>query len=260
MNNLYAEVAQHLLAYRPEGLQRARVTYEWFDGVIKGPTISYLDASGQKLPYRVPDDTHRAISKLFRTHRDEELRREERRTGQLPNYFGMEVMPDGSHSHEWCFDPDAQAREDSRLRAQLGDAEYERLKQPMPRSKPEAERSRPRGDQPASQSGTAPEYSVSDLLGFLRQELVKNVPSNWHTIFVDGEVWEEGGQTNIRTQYFYTLPNDPDKHQFTSSNVVGPMNAVRELQRQIAHDGNVCRKVELQFTADDGSIQSSKQE
>jgi hypothetical protein len=91
--------------------------------------------------------------------------------------------------------------------------------------------------------------TVPELLGFLQQELAKDAPSGWKTLRVEGEVWKEGGINNIKTVYYYTLPDDAQLRQFSASNGYGPMNAVQRLQETMACEGNVWRKVQIEFTA-----------
>ena len=60
---------------------------------------------------------------------------------------------------------------------------------------------------------------------------------------------DEGGISNIKTVYYYTLPHNTKHRQFTASNVFGPMNAVKALQRQMASEGKPWRTVTIGYTA-----------
>lgn len=242
MSDYYTDLADYLRTNGPPGYARATLTCEWFAGVIKGPAATYFDAAGAHVPSTWSMGTQRQMSKLFGP-RSEGERAANAKDGGLPNVFTLAVTPDGDVETCWTHDRDAQAREDARLRAELGDAEYERLQQPQQPPKP-------RVTPPTPDEARIPKpMSVPELLGFIQQEIAKDAPGGWSTLRVEGEVWQDGGINNIKTVYYYTLPNDAQRRQFSASNMIGPMNAVQQLQRVMAGEGNVWRKVQIEFTA-----------
>lgn len=236
----YADLAKYILSHAPAGFARAKLNCQWFDGVIHGPHVAYFDTAGDPVPSKWGMDTGRDLGRLFRPQREAE-RRLHVTDGALPNVFDLAVHADGSHEASWTYDPEAQARLDADTRAKLGDEEFERLQRP-------ARASAPPPPPPPEPDSDEP-LSIPELLGFIREELDRDAPAGWKNLYVEGEVWDEGGISNVRTVYHYTLPDDAQRRQLTASNVVGPMNAVKALQRQMSQEGNTWRKVKLEYEA-----------
>jgi hypothetical protein len=199
--------------------------------------VAYFDAAGVRVASKWSMGTARELSRLFGSQREAQRKLHATPAGELPNMFDLTVEAADGHQYAWTYDPEAQAREDARLRASLGDAQYQRLLQPT------------KSTAAPSPSDEGPPLSVPELLGFIREELIKDAPADWKTLHVEGEVWDEGGLSNIKTVYYYTLPNDTKRRQFTASNVFGPMNAVKALQRQMASEGKSWRTVTIGYTA-----------
>jgi hypothetical protein len=240
MSDYYAAIANLIRSNAPAKFARATIECFWFTGVIKGPAVSYFDASGARVLSGWPIGVQRELSRLFHLNSEAERKRLATPAGDLPNVFGFEILGDGGFSERWTYDPEAQAKEDARLRLELGNSEYERLQQPpTPRAPPP----------PAAINNEAEPTSVPELLAFIQQELAKDVPAGWKTLRVEGEVWQEDGIDHIKSVYYYTVPNDEQRRPFSASNVYGPMNAVRRLQQAMASEGNVWRKVQIAFTA-----------
>jgi hypothetical protein len=237
MPDYYAELDARVRASAPGAFARATLTCEWFEGSIRGPATAYFDAAGQPLPVRGSMSAARELSNAFHAQADAERKRHVAADGHLPNTFTLTVLPGGTFELSWVYDAGLQAREDARQRAILGDREFERLQRPAP-PPPAASPQRPSNP-----------TSVPELLGFIQQELAKDLPAGWKTLRVEGEVWQEDGINNIKTVYYYTLPDEAQRRQFSASNVYGPMNAVQRLQQTMAGEGNVWRKVQIEFTA-----------
>jgi hypothetical protein len=64
--------------------------------------------------------TSREMSRLFES-RSEDERRAHAKGGPLPNVFTLALTPTGAIEKSWIYDREAQAREDARLRAELGE-------------------------------------------------------------------------------------------------------------------------------------------
>jgi hypothetical protein len=186
---------------------------------------------------------------------DERCRKEQgAETGTLPNRMRLRVMADGSW--EGCFEHDPQIDIDYEIRARkiLGDAAFEEYRR---RDEEDAARaaSLPQGLDSSSttSSKAANAMTAPELLGFIHSELVKDLPKDWTVLDVEGEVWFEDGQRNISTVYHFTGMSG-DRHRFSATSVIGPMNAFGKLHEKFRPQGKEWRKLKLQFKNGDEHV------
>ena len=232
----------------PNGWARGELTGFWYSDGHRKMSLTCFDEAGHKLKYGgLPTEPFDYLDDRW-----DEMRRDAGGTGDnLPNCFRLTVWPNGQHRVEQWFDPELDSKRSAEIRELLGEdsqgPDYAHSGEPGRQEEPgapsEADISKKTGKPAAAEPG----LTVPQLFGFIHEELTRNVPEDWTSIIVEGEVFEEDGRKAVSMVSWYTTPERPEPVRFVPENSIGPMNALIELNERNAPTGEPWRRIRLVY-------------
>lgn len=243
------ELAQLALSHRPEGLAKIEIEYKWFgNGDQLGPGLRYLDKAGNDLGNRIEVGKYRALSELFYSNQHGlRIQHMAEEPHSIANLFRMNVATDGTASYELIHDSTLDEKREREVRESLGDELYAKLKA---EDQERATRVAP-AEEPPPPAQPRKELSIPQLLGAIYEETAGSAPPNWQTVEVEGKVWTEDGKQAVKVQCHYSLSDNPERHALMPSQHLPVMNALLQLNRAMATQGDTWTTIMLKFTAND---------
>ena len=262
MVDIYAELAKRVLAHCPEEVAQVQVRAEWYMNGDSSLIATPKDRHGQVVQCR---GIGRIIFDFFEENLDQLRELEDEVEGaHLANIINVAVRSDGTVSVQKEYDPLLDERRNHEIRETLensalvetgavyrdscGHFPLSELESAAAGESPSPETRESAQEAPSTDGGgEESELTVPQLFGFIHEELTRNVPEDWTSIIVEGEVFEEDGRKAVSMVSWYTTPERPEPVRFVPENSIGPMNALIELNERNAPTGEPWRRVRLVY-------------
>lgn len=87
-------------------------------------------------------------------------------------------------------------------------------------------------------AGDSNPWTIENLAGFLYEEVTRDVPDGWERVEIAARLSNADDSNEISVGYRHFVHGENQPHEFQTTNVFGPMNAISRIEKIMAADGN----------------------
>ena len=124
--------------------------------------------------------------------------------------------------------PELDKQKEKETRETIGDELYEKF---------EEERRNFKEPEEETVNMHSEDMTIGQLLGFIKDGLLENLPHNWESIIMDTRTTNAGEHHSIDTSFYFQSIKDK-KAEFDPENPIPPMNALLRIKDKMADNGN----------------------
>jgi hypothetical protein len=166
------------------------------------------------------------------------------------NHFMFSLSQDGTYDMKFSYMPDIDQIYENKFRESIGDELYEKLE-----SERNINGTSDNGDNIALEKQTSTDekqeiMTVNELLSFILHEVIVDLPDDWEAVNIDAKVFQENGKQAISMKNEFKKNNTSKWHEFSTSNVFGPMNAILEIHKIMTLQGDDWSTLKISFFSD----------
>ncbi len=249
LENVYKKLAKSALSYTLDGLQHVEILHKWFsDGDEEGPSILYLNKNREDLGNRMTSAQHDEFSTIF--HKFSPIIRgsSDLENSKQANIFHQIIQLNGGYTVVLSYDPGLDEWCESEMRGSISDELYEQYEREQRNKATEC--SVEDDQKPDGAEGEGDQMTFQELMSFLYEEVTCDVPDGWVRVDIASVVGIVDGHNETHVVYSYMLESEAQSHRFTTKNIFGPMNAIIEIERLMAAEGNGWEKGLFTFHPD----------